>query len=405
MVFSHHEPLRGLQGRRVHILPKGPDAFPARPPQFTFLTANGVYEPGGKICISIGEFHAEDSAGSSGAFGWRAVLGMNGFAREVVNGMIDPEHLGGGIRILDEPPALRARRAAASVSYNRRHHADLVALFQKFEEDHPDRLVVKLRRMWRSVARVLQTDFTTVRLESLPPLFAAAFGDDWGPISLSLEHLAGVPDRRAGASLPADGQTIFLRIAPVLRDTLAVSELQVRRVLVLALHARICLEILRGEDEDYRRVRASAPQVFHEWSGFFKEGFASFLAALPGVCGRAAAPVTSVLGGVPQTPEILPKIHADLIRFLGTADIDKKMRLGEAFANRVRALITNALTESFARLELAKETTALTEPSLPEGPSVEPAVSAGAATDGHARCRRGTDVASSRRRMSPARER
>ena len=334
---------------------KAPDTFPARPPQFTFLTANGVYEPGGKICISIGEFHAEYSAGGSGAFGWRAVLGMNGFAREVVNGMIDPEHLGGGIRILDESPALRARRAAASVSYNQRHHADLVALFQKFEEDHPDQLVVKLRRMWRSVARVLQTDFRTVRLESLPSLFAAAFGDDWGPVSLSLEHLAGVSDQLAPAGLPADARTVLLRVAPVLRDTLAVSELQVRRVLVLALHARICLEILRGEDEDYRRVRTSAPQIFHEWSGFFNRGFASFLAALPGVCGRAAVPVTKALGGVPQAPETLPKIHADLIRFLSTPDIDKKMRLGEAFAARVCALISGALVESFARLELAEE--------------------------------------------------
>src|SRR6516164_7845329 len=36
-----------------------PNEFPHKPPTFEFMTQNGVYQPGGPICVSVGEFHAE----------------------------------------------------------------------------------------------------------------------------------------------------------------------------------------------------------------------------------------------------------------------------------------------------------------------------------------------------------
>ena len=37
-----------------------PNSFPQEPPSFEFCTPNGVYELGGKICISVGEYHKND---------------------------------------------------------------------------------------------------------------------------------------------------------------------------------------------------------------------------------------------------------------------------------------------------------------------------------------------------------
>ena len=53
-----------------------PDTFPFKPPKFEFLTENGVFMPGGPICISVGELHANDAPGAEGAYGWRASLGI-----------------------------------------------------------------------------------------------------------------------------------------------------------------------------------------------------------------------------------------------------------------------------------------------------------------------------------------
>ena len=72
---------------------KAPDQFPHKPPSFEFCTPNGVYDIGGKICISVGEFHANDKPGSTGSYGWRPSLGMYGFANEVLNGLINYKFL------------------------------------------------------------------------------------------------------------------------------------------------------------------------------------------------------------------------------------------------------------------------------------------------------------------------
>ena len=86
-----------------------PPGFPTKPPSLEALTPNGVYGLGGKICISIGEFHADR---------WRPAIGMLGFAREVLNGMLCPSALGGtgGIRILATPAHLAQSPALAAGS-------------------------------------------------------------------------------------------------------------------------------------------------------------------------------------------------------------------------------------------------------------------------------------------------
>lgn len=71
-----------------------PNDFPISPPKFVAYNKNGVYETGTEaICISIGHYHVEN---------WRPALGLGGFIREIVNGMIHREFLieKGGLGLL-----------------------------------------------------------------------------------------------------------------------------------------------------------------------------------------------------------------------------------------------------------------------------------------------------------------
>jgi len=86
-----------------------PDNFPTDPPKFMLLNENGVYAINTEaICISIGHYHKED--------GWRPVLGLAGFAREVANGMMHRQFLieKGGLNLLDESPQQIAKHSKAS---------------------------------------------------------------------------------------------------------------------------------------------------------------------------------------------------------------------------------------------------------------------------------------------------
>ena len=130
MVSGLLEPYAG--GEYVFRL-KAPDDFPQRPPEFEFVTPNGVYDVGGKICISIGEFHAKDAPKKDGATGWRAALGMKGFAKQVVNGMIVPETLGGGIRILGADAEECRQFAKDSQNYNSAKKYGRVAISRLLE--------------------------------------------------------------------------------------------------------------------------------------------------------------------------------------------------------------------------------------------------------------------------------
>ena len=118
-----------LNGEYIFTLTASDD-FPKKPPRLEFCTDNGVFSPGGPICISIGEFHAEDSPGKNGTHGWRPSLGMTGFAIQVVNGLICHDGLDSGIRILSTDNAVKSAYANKSRLQNQRKFLDI---YQQFE--------------------------------------------------------------------------------------------------------------------------------------------------------------------------------------------------------------------------------------------------------------------------------
>jgi ubiquitin-conjugating enzyme E2 J2 len=104
-----------------------PDEFPHKPPRLIFLTPNGLFIPGHKVCISVGEFHTNDGPGRDGAYGWRPALGMSGFAAQVVNALICSDTLGSGIGIAHSSPAEKQKLAESSRAYNAAHYPNIVA--------------------------------------------------------------------------------------------------------------------------------------------------------------------------------------------------------------------------------------------------------------------------------------
>jgi len=112
-----------------------PNEFPQKPPSFEFCTPNGVYDIGGKICISVGEFHANDRPGSTGSYGWRPSLGMYGFANEALNGLINYQYLDHGIRIISTSIKEKQKFAANSVEYNKKHYPELYTYFISLNKD------------------------------------------------------------------------------------------------------------------------------------------------------------------------------------------------------------------------------------------------------------------------------
>ena len=127
-----------------------PDTFPQRPPSFDFCTVNGVFMPGGPICISIGEYHADEAPGKDGGGGWRASLGMQGFATQVVNGLICHQALGSGIRIENTSDLEKAAAAAGSRAYNRSKYPELYGVFESIIESTPDSAVSQAIRKARA---------------------------------------------------------------------------------------------------------------------------------------------------------------------------------------------------------------------------------------------------------------
>lgn len=113
-----------------------PDEFPQKPPSLKFLTDNGLFVPGHKVCISVGEFHTNDKPGKDGAHGWRPSLGMHGFSLEVVNALICHADLGGGIGIAHKSPAEKQYLASISRKFNEKHYPEIVADLDAFAESH-----------------------------------------------------------------------------------------------------------------------------------------------------------------------------------------------------------------------------------------------------------------------------
>jgi len=96
------------------------DDFPVKPPDFQFLTPNGVYESHKRVCIDIGSYHTEN---------YPATLGMVGFTKMLVSGLVDYAHLGHGINLIKTTVEEKKRLASKSREYNRTKNAEIIALF------------------------------------------------------------------------------------------------------------------------------------------------------------------------------------------------------------------------------------------------------------------------------------
>jgi ubiquitin-conjugating enzyme E2 J2 len=273
---------------------RAPPTFPRSPPEFVALTPNGVFEPGGKICISIGEFHADARAGAQGSYGWRPVLGMAGFAREVVNGLIDPEGLGGGIRVIRDPPATRRRLAQASREFNALHHPELMARFaQQLDPAAPPSAAIS---EWRRLGAV-DAACAAARAGDRPAFarLLATFGC-WAPL--------------AGAVEAARPETLALGTEHFV-SALRCRDPVVQAVLIAALAAR--LEAAGG-------APAAGP------------AYQDFLAKVPGVCASPwLAPVAEALARLGGGYAAFEPLHREFAEVLACPDLDEK-------AARARAL-------------------------------------------------------------------
>ncbi len=98
-----------------------PDDFPYKPPSFEMLTPNGVYSLGGKVCISVGEFHSQN---------YLPTLGISGFSGQLLSGMIGWRTLGNGIRLLHTDVSTKKIIAAESKQYNAQHLKNIEQLFE-----------------------------------------------------------------------------------------------------------------------------------------------------------------------------------------------------------------------------------------------------------------------------------
>jgi len=103
-----------------------PNEYPIKPPSVQFWTPNGLFIPGTKVCVSIGEYHSQD-ASDDGAYGWRPAMGMEGFALQLPPLFICPDKDFHGIGIQRDSPARAQQLADASRRFNTKHeHADLI---------------------------------------------------------------------------------------------------------------------------------------------------------------------------------------------------------------------------------------------------------------------------------------
>lgn len=96
--------------------------FPNSPPNFQALSENGVYTPGVLPCIVGGTYHPE---------AYVMGLGMGGFAKNIVNGLICPEYLGAGLNLLKTSKAERAKIAKRTREQNLANYPELMTIFDE----------------------------------------------------------------------------------------------------------------------------------------------------------------------------------------------------------------------------------------------------------------------------------
>lgn len=164
-------------------------AFPQKPPNFSFLTSNGFFIPGGNVCVSIGAYHPQN---------WRAAEGMVGYAREIVGALLFAETLGSGIGVAGTvpPPEERARIALGTVAENRKKFPRALALADEYEAAHPAAKAVAARRSARASRAVHEA--TPAGWAALP--FADAFGPAWD--ELAAEAAGRLTPATCGDHLP-----------------------------------------------------------------------------------------------------------------------------------------------------------------------------------------------------------
>ncbi len=97
---------------RMHL----PEGFPISPPKFYFYTPNGLYGVGVKVCVSIGEFHANQFPSGQQ---------ITGFCDNLVSGMVGWRELGTGIQIMHTTDAEKRWFAQQSRTYNIKHYSGM----------------------------------------------------------------------------------------------------------------------------------------------------------------------------------------------------------------------------------------------------------------------------------------
>lgn len=109
------------------------DKYPSSPPNFVFMTPNGVYDPNkGTPCVSTGVYHQSDTRG---VHGWAAGTGFMGFMLDIWGTFMDPESLGHGIHVLKFDVSSCKRLAENSREHNERTYPEIMA---KLYETYPD---------------------------------------------------------------------------------------------------------------------------------------------------------------------------------------------------------------------------------------------------------------------------
>jgi ubiquitin-protein ligase len=93
---------------------------PHKPPWFYFLTPNGQYGLDGKVCVSIGGYHSDQ---------FRGVLGVDGFATQLVSGFIGG--LDHGINIKNSSMEEKRRLARESREFNKENYGEIMDLINE----------------------------------------------------------------------------------------------------------------------------------------------------------------------------------------------------------------------------------------------------------------------------------
>jgi ubiquitin-protein ligase len=145
----------------VRVIPH--KSHPRFPPDFYFLTPNGVYQTNTKICISIGSYHP-------GAY--PPTIGLGGFIRELCNGMMNYGGLIGGIGILPTADDARDEKkikekqtlASNSKKFNEKKFPEFTKRFKKL----PYTKLWKRTKKWKIPWGVKVVVFRYLRLIEIP---------------------------------------------------------------------------------------------------------------------------------------------------------------------------------------------------------------------------------------------